>query len=180
MEGIIKSGNSKTQASIEDHIFKLLKKGSLIIEGINYVEIEKGNPITDGLKFQVDFFIQHKLLGEVYTCKSKLLPGQRKKIHSDILKMLTIERIWDKEGKQSVKKIIVMVLSEKEFKNKNIPSEAFISETNQLEHFKIINNLGNSTWIQKTIEIFNIEIVYFLVQELSTDLEEAQARQKRS
>jgi hypothetical protein len=170
-----KPGSSKAQASIEDHIFIQIKNGLLKINGINLDGLRSGNPDAKGTKFQVDFFIPNRLLGEIYTCKSKLLPGQRKKIYSDILKMLTIEKIW---GNPSVPKVIVLVLSQNEFTKQNIPNEKFISKDH--EEFNILNNLGKNTWIQKTIELFGIQIHYYLLNsERSQMLEIQQANQKR-
>ena len=76
MEEVIKekAGNSKAQSTIEVHIFDQIKNGNLILEGIKFNKIQSGNPNTGPTKFQVDFFIPNILLGEVYTCKSKLLP----------------------------------------------------------------------------------------------------------
>ena len=169
-----KTGSSKVQASIENLIFNQIQEGSLRIDGIELNQIMSGSPEANGTKFQVDFFIPNKLLGEVYTCKSKLLPGQRKKIYSDILKMLTIEKIWG----TPVQKVIVMVISRNEFTDQNIPIEKLISK-DQVE-FKTLNNLGVNSWIQRTIELFGIQIHYYLLDsEHSQILEIQQANQKR-
>ncbi len=169
-----KPGNSKVQMTIEEHIFKQIQNGHLKIEGFKLDEIKSGKPETGDTKFQVDFFIQNELIGEVYACKSKLLPGQRKKIYSDILKMLTIEKIWG----IPVPKVYVMVLSQSEFTEQNLPLEHFIS--NEHEGFKILNNLGENSWIQKTIELFGFNVYYYLLcPNLSQSLETQQANQKR-
>jgi hypothetical protein len=73
-----------------------------------------------------------------------------------------------------------MVLSQNDFTGKQIPIEQFISKNTHEVEYKILNNLGENSWIQKTIELFGIQIFYYLLNpDLSHKLEIQQANQKR-
>jgi hypothetical protein len=88
------------------------------------LELESKMFQLHGSSFQVDFYNKEKFIyGEIYCGINELKPGQTRKVLSDVLKLLTIEKMLG----QKIEKIFVFVdeALRQEFNSKSWGSKAF-------------------------------------------------------
>ncbi len=170
-----KLGDSSVQRLIESFVLdKITQLG--VGEIKPNTEFSTDRITKDNKNFEVDFHVENSILGEIYACKFHLQSAQKKKVHGDFLKMITIEKIWEKG---IVSKLFIMALSSNEPMLSEFPSSLigqFIPAKSSLFH---INTLGEKSWIWETIESFKIDIYYIVLpKDLSLDLEEQRRNQK--
>lgn len=134
-------------------------------EGIirELLEVELKMKLTSGVKnlsgvhFQLDIMNDDRnLYGEIYVCQFPLKSGQIRKIKSDLLKLITLEKILIKPG---IQKIMVLTIGEKDrYKITN-------SSKTVLKHNQDINLMGLNSWLNRTIEVFGIEFYYVVLND---------------
>jgi hypothetical protein len=99
------------------------------------------------LSFLIDFYnIEKRIFGEIYVCKFPLKSGHLRKIKSDILKLLTIEKIVG-----DIDKYIVLTIE------LNV-NQGSIQTEDSLKKFK------ENSWLSYAIKKFNIHILYYVLQ----------------
>lgn len=104
-------------------------------------------------KVQVDLCdTKNNIFGEIYTCGDKLLSGQQRKISSDILKLLTV----DKNSEKEINKYLIFTSNLEGEKNK-IVEDADFKITKKL--------LGEKSWKIKTISLFKIRVLVYNLSE---------------
>ena len=146
--------DSQTQQNLEEVIFGQLNSIYCLSKqlGNAVLENKKYQKDLNSPAFQVDFFnVEKKIFGEIYACSFPLKSGHIRKIKSDILKLLSIEKLF---GESIHKYLILTVFDEKEAQR----SEIFYSHEFNNEQF---NKLGIKSWFNKAIEIFEIKVFYY-------------------
>lgn len=148
---------SKANSSFQQNLEHPIKKAVS-----DYLQLElNSDPIkgvTSNCTFKFDF---HKLdldiIGEIYTCSFPLKPGHIRKIKSDILKLLTYESLL----KNTVlKKYIVLTINQADVKNK----EQDLTAAKIIAHHPInFSFFGKKSWLNETINQFNIQILYYVL-----------------
>jgi hypothetical protein len=187
--------NSRFQSELEDCILTFLKKEKLpIIEspGFSNLNLEKINHTKfnykiNGCKLEwtnnkpsylIDIFDEEQnVIGEIYSSLSNK-PGQKRKIKSDILKLITIEKAFINSGKTDFKKILIFTINQGELtKNGITHSNKFIS-LDALKNSSFKDKI-TGTWLYQTIELFNIHIFYYILDDNEEkDLIETVSNQK--
>ena len=100
------TSNSDTQKNIERIVIELLSN--------EFKKEFKNNTIEyEDVKFKLDFYIKNEdeiIIGEIYAGIDGIKPGQKKKIGSDFLKLITVEKIIkEKFPNHALTKILVVV-----------------------------------------------------------------------
>lgn len=171
--------NSEFQLGIERVIIQemiALNKMNISVEELKSgsKNIRLGNKKTEGKEtsFQVDFYnFENNIIGEIYTCGTKLLSGHKRKIAMDALKLITIEKIIN----QKFKKYIILAMPSIELPDPKSMENKLINQAD----FKDVSPLGKDSWILRTAEMFKIEIwYYFLDGTMSQKLIEKRKNQK--
>lgn len=168
------NSSSKFQASIEKPVLNAFKAflkldSAALNESKTNITDENGEEHS----FQIDIhFKSQRIIGEIYTCKSKLAPGQVRKVSNDFLKMLSIEKLLKKE----LNKYFIFALSSidvqdsNELHNQIVPADEFLC----------LNPLGSGSWVYKSAKIHDIKILYyFLDEQNSATLRTTQIQQSR-
>jgi hypothetical protein len=108
---------------------------------------------SEKLSFQIDGYSEStNSYFEFYAGIEELKVGQKKKLATDILKLITIEKIIEKP----INKFIVLIDK------------------------KIENKLLSDSWLSKSVQLFNIEIIVIdISDELMSKLKIAKVRQRR-
>ena len=153
--------------NINHSVFKYLINGCVLEE------------TTGKSSYQLDIFDKEQgVIGEIFTSLSNK-PGQQRKIKSDILKLITIEKAFINSGEKNLKKILIFTISQDELNKHGI---------NQTSKFISLEALKNSnykdkisgTWLYQTIELFNIHIYYYILDDNEEkDLSEVVTNQKK-
>lgn len=125
--------------------------------------------------FKFDFYnLNESILGEIYSCGFPLKEGHKRKIKSDILKLLTYEKL---NPNQNFNKYIVLTVSQANVKSKNIsalPGDIVPHGSG------MISFIGSKSWLATSIEQFNIQVLYFVLdEEQSHKLNKARNNQKQ-
>ena len=192
----IHPSDSGMQCNMEDKIITALKteklpgikecEGSyLSFENINNPEFKY---IINGCKleetigkssYQLDIFDEEQgIIGEIFTSLSNK-PGQQRKIKSDILKLITIEKAFLNSGEKNLKKILIFTISQDELNKHGI------NQTNKFISLEALKNSNykdkiSGTWLYQTIELFNIHIYYYILDDKEEkDLSEVVTNQKQ-
>lgn len=145
--------------SKSNSIYQKEKEG--IIRELLEVELKmkliSGVKNLSGVHFQLDIMNDDRnLYGEIYVCQFPLKSGQIRKIKSDLLKLITLEKILIKPG---IQKIMVLTIGEKDrYKITN-------SSKTVLKHNQDINLMGLNSWLNRTIEVFGIEFYYVVLND---------------
>jgi hypothetical protein len=105
--------------------------------------------------FHVDFFTKEfDLIGEIYVFEGILKSGQKRKVASDILKLITIKKILNRN---------------------DVECKMLITDESAVTYF------STKSWISKTIKEFNIKLEFFkLDSEKVIELQTIRKRQKGS
>lgn len=154
------TSSSKFQKGLETKInealekyFQSTKKIKLNLSKDQYLILD----YKDGVQMKVQPDVcdtENQIFGEIYTCGEKLLAGQQRKVGTDMLKLLTIEKVLKSHQYINIKKLII--LTSYNSKNKNI-----IKEDNDLAISKKL--LGPASWKINAIETFDFNVlIYFL------------------
>ena len=119
---------------------------------------------------QPDIYDTYNLIfGEIYTCGEKLLAGQQRKIGTDMLKLLTIEKVVKNPQNKDIQKLII--LTSYNSKDKNVIKE----DTDLIITKKL---LGSNSWKVNAIKLFGFEIlIYFLSSKEKKELDETRTKQ---
>jgi hypothetical protein len=161
--------NSILQQSLEDPIIEKIKLF------LNTEELSRQTIVESTCTFKFDFYnLNESILGEIYSCGFPLKEGHKRKIKSDILKLLTYEKL---KPNQNFNKYIVLTASQANVKSKDIsvvPGEI-------IRHGSDMNSfIGSKSWLATSIEQFNIQILYFVLdEEQSNRLNIARNNQKQ-
>lgn len=127
---LLHNSDSIVQRNIEDKIQPLLEKYlKIILDKGKYVAARNSNPTA----FQVDYFNEEAgIFCEVYARIGKLKAGNKRKILSDMLKLLTIEKLL----------------------NKNIRKCIVLTDESILKEFQ------TGSWASKSMKIFDFELIF--------------------
>jgi hypothetical protein len=139
------NSDSTKQREVEEIVLDMISKKYSI-------ELEQGIKEIKGFKFQIDVINEEKgFIGEIYAGIDEIKPGQKKKIATDILKLITIEKLL---GKQCEKHIFL------------------VSD-------KIADKLkSDKSWLSKAVELYQINIELLVLEpEILKDLREAKEKQ---
>ncbi|MEZ5002897.1 MAG: hypothetical protein R2730_07655 [Chitinophagales bacterium] len=118
--------DSKKRLEIEAKIISFLEKEFGQNEGFN------GNMEIKGIKFQIDFFNKKQTkFFEIYSGINEIKAGQKRKIAADILKLIYIEKLLERE----IDKYLVLI--------------------DESIKCKLING---KSWLSKLIETYKIEV----------------------
>lgn len=126
---------------------------------------------------QFDLYLpEQKVIGEVYVTELPLNSGRRRKIMSDLLKMITFERLKQNEGQGEYKKFYFLTITKEqaaELKGVKIVGKTFI------EHSRENSFIGKDAWINVTLEEFGIQLYYFIIidEKFLADLKLTRAKQ---
>ena len=144
--------------------FSVTNKGDLI-SGL----VKIGNPVVG---FQIDLYSpENNMIGEIYACNNTLLSGQKRKVSQDFLKLITINKLLERDHK------LYYFLAMPSVGLKN--PKSFEGRLMKSKDAKEIAPLGKDSWILKTAELFQIEIwYYFLDESYSLKLIEKRTNQK--
>lgn len=117
-----------------------------------------GEKNLSGVRFQLDLMNDDKgLYGEIYVCQFPLKSGQIRKLKSDLLKLITLEKILNKP---EIEKIMILTIGEEDrFKLTHTINKTII------EHNHDNNFIGLNSWLNKTIEVFGIKLYYFVLND---------------
>ncbi len=143
---------------------------------INGCKLEK---TTGKSSYQLDIFDEEQgVIGEIFTSLSNK-PGQQRKIKTDILKLITIEKAFINSGEKNLKKILIFTINHDELNKHGITqTNKFIS----LEALKKSNYKDkiSGTWLYQTIELFNIHIYYYILDKSEIEMyNDAVGKQKQ-
>lgn len=156
----IHKSDSLTQRNVEDEIFKKLEKFPKIQEKLGSKELKKDEFPIGSVKFQVDFYNEEcGIFGEIYASNFPLKSGHSRKIRTDILKMITIEKL----KKVDVEKYLVLTVHKKDFKNGELFKDYSLIEHG--DEIGKLNMLGKKTWFNETLRLFNIKVLYYVLSE---------------
>lgn len=155
MEKETHPSNSEVQKKMEGSIISAFK------EQLEKPNIELSiNKITKGhYSFHFDFHdIKSGIIGEIYSCAFPLKPGHIRKIKSDILKMITYEKLETKP----LEKYMILSVSSDYLRDK------FKIEVDKQMQGSILRNgdlaiLGNSSWLIASFETFKIQVLYYVL-----------------
>jgi len=150
------SDSSFQKVDIEKYVIEKLKKDSALLKKEPRLLNIKPNYIvnkTDTI-FEFDFSIEdEKIIGEIYAGIEELKSGQRRKIATDILKMIYYEKL----SESKIEKYIILVD----------------------DKIKVLLENGKS-WLSKLIKSYCIILhVVQLDEKLMDELKSAKERQKR-
>ncbi len=123
--------------------------------------------LGNNTKVQVDLCDEkNNIFGEIYTCGDKLLSGQQRKISSDILKLLTVEKNLNK----TAEKYLVLTY----FEPSNLGDEI-----HEDKDYEIISKLlGTKSWKIRTIQSFDFKVlIYFLTENQKIGLDQVKKAQ---
>lgn len=160
---ILNDSDSKTQRDKEGEIIKDVLYTFFSIgkdeENKNQEKsfyISKSNKI----KMQFDLYLEEqKVIGEVYVTQLPLNSGRKRKIMTDLLKMITFEKFKQNEKQGNYKKMYFLTITEEQERGFNHPTKngRFIKHT-------IENSLiGKDAWINVTLATFKIELYYYVM-----------------
>ncbi len=160
-----KKSSSEYQSKMEEVI---------LVELENHLKVSllKGQKKIEGVNFQIDFMNEEsEIYGEIYVCQFPLKSGHLRKIKSDLLKLLTIEKL---SLPKKIEKYIVLTISEKD-RSKLDP----LTQDLVINHSIEFNLLGKKSWIFNTICIFKFNVLYIVLSdEVSVELARVRENQK--
>ena len=155
--------NSKFQLDLENEIL------DAISIHIGTVLINK--PVTfENVSFHFDFTNSDlSIIGEIYSCSFPLKPGHQRKIKSDILKMISYEKLVGEK-----QKYLVLTISRENTGNIIIPDSRIVSDKNGASIF------GEKSWFSKTLKVFDIKVMYYVLSEVEkAQLDDTRSKQKK-
>jgi hypothetical protein len=156
----VHKSDSLTQRTVESEIFKKLKELPSILQKIGTEQLKSDEFTIGNVKFQVDFYNEtSKIFGEVYASNFPLKSGHSRKIRTDILKMITIEKLKGVE----VEKYLVLTVCKKDFKNGELFNDYSLIEHG--DEIGKLNMLGKKTWFNETLRLFNIKVLYYVLSD---------------
>ncbi|WP_430403437.1 hypothetical protein [Fluviicola sp.] len=125
-----------------------------------------------GFSFHFDFANEERtIIGEIYTCSFPLKPGQLRKVKGDILKMLTFEKMKPKKLDE-LEKYCILTISSQDALGKDSIGE-FVKDHQGQSMFP------DKSWFRKTLDIFNIQVYYYVLDEdKRKELEEVRKMQQ--
>jgi translation initiation factor IF-2 len=156
MEKETHQSSSAVQKDMEENIITALTKSLSHVEKLHSAAVnsEKGN-----YSFHFDFHELNKnIIGEIYSCAFPLKAGHVRKIKSDILKMITYEKL----AKKKMEKYMVLTVSPDYLREKCKIEVSDKMEGTILENAEV-SVLGNASWLIGSIESFNINILYYVL-----------------
>lgn len=155
----IHNSDSEYQIFLEQNIiFPKLKKHLF-----KNIELRSDAYILSECSFQVDFYnVDHKIYGEIYSCKFPLKSGHLRKIKGDLLKLLTIEQMLG----HTISKYLILTIEQSEQNGEFIPES-------------IVHKFGLTSWFSQAIIQFDFKIYYYVLDEIETkQLNETRHKQK--
>lgn len=155
--------NSEFQLKIEELIIdKIREHGNLSITSEDLMSGAHNIEFKDTeTSFQVDFYdIESKIIGEIYTCGTKLLSGHKRKIAMDALKLITIERMLSKD----FKKYIILAMPSLDFDLHEDQYETLLHP----DEFEQKDIIGRNSWLYKSFDTNNIELYYFFLDKTNS------------
>ncbi len=171
--------DSELQINTEGVIIEALKE-YFKNDGIN-LNLDKkkksyklGNIDDRDIIAQPDVYdIENLIFGEIYVCgDGRLKSGQKNKIGTDILKLLTIEKDVEKYQNKKITKLIILT-------SYNSKDENTIKKDTDLAISKKL--LGPASWKIKAIEMFDFEVlIYFQSEKEKIKLDETRKRQSEN
>lgn len=169
------SSSSKFQKGLESKINKALveyflkKNIKMNLSDNQYLNLE----FKDGIKMKVQpdvCDIENQIFGEIYTCGEKLLAGQQRKVGTDMLKLLTIEKLVKDSQNKDIQKLIILTSYDSNQRENNLTIDLNLEISKKL--------LGPASWKIKAIELFGFEVlIYFLSVKDKNELDETRKKQ---
>lgn len=122
------------------------------------IPLMSGGKVLSGVRFQFDVMNEQQgWYGEIYVCQFPLKSGQIRKIKSDILKLITLEKIL---GIAKINKRIILTISE----NHRAMMKQGLNKI-LIEHDVSNNLIGLNSWLNKAINIFDIKLFYYVMND---------------
>lgn len=155
--------DSKTQRDKEGEIIKEVFKTFYPDENLsvdNNQEKSFNISESDKIKMQFDLFLsEQKVIGEVYVTELPLNPGRKRKVMTDLLKMITFERFKQNESTVSFQKLYFLTITEEQASkfDESTENKTFI------KHSREHSLIGKDSWINVTLEEFGIELYYYVI-----------------
>jgi hypothetical protein len=170
------TSSSKFQKGLETKInealekyFQSTKKIKLNLSKDQYLKLD----YKDGVQMKVQPDVcdtENQIFGEIYTCGEKLLAGQQRKVGTDMLKLLTIEKLIKESQNKDIQKLIILTSNDSEYTENNLRIDLKLEVSKKL--------LGPASWKIKAIELFGFEVlIYFLDSEEKKELDETRTKQ---
>ncbi len=131
---------------------------------------------NDKVKMQFDLYLpEEKVIGEVYVTELPLNSGRRRKIMSDLLKIITFERLKQNEGQGEYKKFYFLTITEEQERELTRPEKI----NNFIKHSRENSFIGKDAWINVTLKEFGIQLYYFVIMDKKflADLKLTRAKQ---
>ncbi|PWH86290.1 hypothetical protein [Brumimicrobium oceani] len=114
---------------------------------------------ASNIKMQLDLYLKDaKVIGEIYVTELPFNSGRKRKFQSDILKMITFEKI----NKEHYKKFYFLTADEEKLKTLH----GDVSDGSFYKHTREKSLIGKNTWLNLTLESFGIELYYYCIGEL--------------
>jgi hypothetical protein len=161
MEKVTHKSNSKYQGGLKKEvILPILQK-----QIFNQIEFLSNTyaPHPKGCGFQIDFYnLEHKIFGEIYSCKFPLKSGHLRKIKGDLLKLLIIEKTLG----YPIEKYMVLTVEQAENQGE------IVSEI-------VLKKFGDKSWFSETLKLFDFQIYYYVLKDSEAKLlNETRTKQK--